>query len=507
MAGGLEPELKLSYEIPNFVKNRPRTRIVCTIGPATRTPAKVEQLVRHGMSVARLNLSHGSRTDHQSLVDTVRQVSEKLGVTIGILADLPGPKYRVGVMANNDLELQRNARFTLYAAPRRGTIEGVNVWPVGLHSDVKLNAKILLDEGNVELRVVEVSGQDIVCRVTRGGPLKDNKAVTAPGNTSTLDYFTDETVAALQFALDVDVDFIGLSYIRDVTDLERVKERVRQAGRSCLLVSKIEIKQAVDNLDSILDASDAVMVARGDLGVELPIEMVPGVQKRIIRRANERGKPVITATQMLESMIESSSPTRAEATDVHNAVRDGTDAIMLSGETSVGRHPVRVVQYMARIAKRAEKFLDYAQLANRRLEYSARRNYGVGDAIAYSAVVTGEALGAKVILAFTESGTTPSRVAAFRPRVPVISLSRSPGVGRRLSLRWGIVPLIVPYFETVQDMFYEGSELAIKTGYAKKGEIAIAVVGMPIGIGGSTNLLRVITLPEPISDVHRNEHS
>jgi pyruvate kinase len=459
------------------------------------------------MSVVRLNLSHGSRTDHQSLVDTVRKVSEKLGVTIGILADLPGPKYRVGVMAERDLDLQRNASFTLYAAPYPGTIEGINVWPIGLHSDVRRNAKILLDEGKVELRVVEVSGQDIVCQVTRGGLLRDNKAVTAPGNTSTLDYFTDETVAALEFALDVDVDFIGLSYIRDITDLKRVKERVRLAGRSCLLVSKIEIKQAVDNLDSILDASDAVMVARGDLGVELPIEMVPGVQKRIIRRANERGKPVITATQMLESMIESSTPTRAEATDVHNAVRDGTDAIMLSGETSVGRHPVRVVQYMARIAKWAEKFLDYEQLARRRQEYSARQDYGVGDAIAYSAVVTGQALGAKVILAFTESGTTPSRVAAFRPQLPVISLSRNPQVGRRLSLRWGVVPLIVPYCETVQDMFYEGSELAIQTGYGEKGDTAIAVVGMPIGIGGSTNLLRVITLPEPKSHVRLTEQA
>lgn len=467
----------------------------------------MEQLVRQGMSVARLNLSHGSRSDHESLVSAVRQTSDKLGVSIGILADLPGPKYRVGVMAQSGLVLHKNAQFTLYAEPRKGTADGVNVWPIGLHSDVRRNAKILLDEGKLELRVVEVSGQNIVCRVTRGGTLLDNKAVTAPGNTSTLDYFTPETETALKFALETDVDFIGLSYIRDTNDLERVKARVKQAGRSCLLVSKIEIKQAVDNLDSILDASDAVMVARGDLGVELPIEMVPGVQKRIIRRANERGKPVITATQMLESMIESSTPTRAEATDVHNAVRDGTDAIMLSGETSVGRHPVRVVQYMARIARRAEKFLDYAAIAGRRLDYSSGRTYSVGDAIAHSAVVTGQALGAKVILAFTESGTTPSRVASFRPRLPVISLSRNPEVGRRLSLRWGVVPLIVPQFETVQDMFHEGSELAIQTGYAKQGELAIVVVGMPIGIGGSTNLLRVITLPEPVSDVHKSKHS
>ncbi len=497
------PNLPTKYEIPSFVKNRPRTRIVCTIGPATATPTMVERLIRQGMSVARLNLSHGSRSDHEAFVSTVREVSAKLGVSIGILADLPGPKYRVGVMKSGDVELERNADFTLFAKERKGTQEGVNVWPVGLHKDVKKGAKILLDEGKVELRVLEVAGQDIKCRVIGPGLLKDNKAVTAPGHTSTLDYFTDETVGALQFALDVDVDFIGLSYIRDTSDLERVKDRVNKAGKSCLIVSKIEIKQAVDNLNSILDASDAVMVARGDLGVELPIEMVPGVQKRIIRRANERGKPVITATQMLESMIESSTPTRAEATDVHNAVRDGTDAIMLSGETSIGRNPARVVQYMARIAKRAEKFLDYAEIARRRQEHTTGSQHSVGDAISYSAVSTSQDLNVKVILAFTESGATASRVAAYRPQMPVVSLSPDPAVGRKLSLRWGVVPLVVSTFNTVQAMFYEGSELALSTGYAKETELALVVVGMPIGIGGTTNLLRVITLPEPKSNVRR----
>lgn len=464
----------------------------------------VERLVRQGMSVARLNLSHGSRADHEAFVATVRQVSEKLGVSIGILADLPGPKYRVGVVDGPDLQLQRGTDFTLYAEVTNGNSKGINVWPVGLHADVKPGAKILLDEGKVELRVVEIKNRNIRCRVILGGELKSNKAVTAPGHTSTLDYFTDETEEALKFAIETDVDFIGLSYIRGTEDLDEVKSRVKKAGKSCLLVSKIEIKQAVDNLNSILDASDAVMVARGDLGVELPIEMVPGVQKRIIRRANERGKPVITATQMLESMIESSTPTRAEATDVHNAVRDGTDAIMLSGETSVGRNPTRVVQYMARIAKRAEKFLDYEEIASRRQDFTTAKDHSVGDAIAYSAVTSSEDIKAKVILAFTESGATASRVAAFRPRIPVLSLSPDPAVGRKLSLQWGVVPVLVESFETVQDMFFEGSELVLELKLAKESELAVAVVGMPIGVGGSTNLLRVITLPEPKSNVRRH---
>ena len=491
------------YSIPPFVRRRPRTRIVCTIGPATGTPARIERLVREGMSVARLNLSHGSRDDHNSYVRSVREVSDKLGVAIGILADLPGPKYRVGEMTEPGLRVRAGEPFTLFAKLTKGTVEGVNVWPVGLHKDVKRGAKVLLDEGAVELRVQEVVGEDIHCRVTLGGVLKDNKAVTAPGHTSTLGYFTDETTAALDFAIEADVDFVGLSYIRNADDMREVRRRVQAKGRNCQLVSKIEIKQAVDNLNSIIDESDAVMVARGDLGVELPIEYVPGVQKRIIRRANERGKPVITATQMLESMIEGPHPTRAEATDVHNAVRDGTDAIMLSGETSIGRNPFKVVNYMSKIARRAEKFLDYEGLGQRRLDYAARTGQLVDDAIAHSATVTADRLGAKAILAFTESGSTASRVAGFRPITPVLALSKDPGLGARLALRWGVIPVAVHDFDFVQNMFYEGSRLTMETGITKEGDLVVAVVGMPIGQPGNTNLLRVIRTPEPEPTIQR----
>jgi pyruvate kinase len=485
------------------VKRRPRTRIVCTIGPATGTPARIERLVREGMSVARLNLSHGSREDHEGYVRSVRQVSERLGVAIGILADLPGPKYRVGEMTEQGVRVRAGEPFTLFAKVTHGTRDGVNVWPVGLHKDVKKGAKVLLDEGAVELRVQEIAGQDIHCRITQGGVLKDNKAVTAPGHTSTLEYFTDETTEALNFAISADVDFIGLSYIRDANDLVQVRKKVQAAGKRCQLVSKIEIKQAVENLLSIIDESDAVMVARGDLGVELPIEHVPGVQKRIIRRANERGKPVITATQMLESMIEGTHPTRAEASDVHNAVRDGTDAIMLSGETSIGRNPFKVVNYMSKIAKRAEKFLDYEALGHRRLDFVMKTAHTVDDAIAHSATVTAAALGAKVILAFTESGSTAARVASYRPVTPVLALSKDTGVGNRLSLRWGVAPVRVYDFEFVQNMFFEGSKLAAETGYTKDGDIIVAVVGMPIGQPGNTNLLRIITTPEPEPVIQR----
>ncbi|MEX0762168.1 MAG: pyruvate kinase [Dehalococcoidia bacterium] len=484
------------YKLPDFILARPRTRIVCTIGPATGSPERMLALVRAGMSVARLNLTHGTREDHKSYVSTAREVAKQAGVDVGILADLPGPKYRLGEVSRDGIVLNAGDPFVLTADTVKATEERATVWPAGLHVDVPAGSKVLIDEGAVELRVDHVSGVEIRCTVEVGGLLQPRKAVTAPGNTSTLDYFTDETVEALDFASEADVDFVGLSYIRNVDDLRRVKSYLAERGRNPLLVSKIELREAVNNLDSIVDESYGVMVARGDLGVELPLAEVPGVQRRIVFAANSKGKPVITATEMLESMIESPHPTRAEATDVHNAVRDGTDAIMLSGETSIGKHPVRAVEYMADIALRAEEEMDYEFLMQRRHEALIRSGQAVDDAIAYSACRTAATLGAKVILAFTESGSTAARVASFRPRTPIIALMRERSAAR-IALRWGIIPVRVPGFESVQQMFYEGSRAAVDAGFAQDGDLAVAVVGMPIGIPGNTNLLRVIKVPEP----------
>ena len=488
------------YFLQPFMRRRARTRIVCTVGPATGTLARIKRLIRSGMSVGRLNLSHGTPDEHHSYVKMLRAAAEELGVAVGILADLPGPKYRVGEMEQAEITLVSGQAFVLQVEPCKGNLERANVWPPGLHKDIKKGSQVLIDEGMVELRAESIEGTNINCRVTLGGVMKPNKAVTAPGNTSTLDYFTSDTLRALEFVESSDIDFVGLSYVRNADDMLRVRAHLQKAGKNPQLVAKIEIQQAVDNLVKILDESDAIMVARGDLGVELPFERVPSVQKQIIRMANEAGKPVITATQMLESMIEQPSPTRAEATDVYNAVRDGTDAIMLSGETSVGKFPFRAVNAMTRIAKRAESYLEYPMLAERHRAAAKKGGLAVDNAIADGAVVAASSLQAKAIVAFTESGSTAGRVAAFRPSVPLFALTPDFTGGAKLALRWGVIPVVVKQFTQLQDMFHAGSQLVLETSIAREGDVIVVVVGLPIGVAGTTNLLRVITLPEPLVD-------
>ena len=450
------------------------------------------------MSVARLNLAHGTAEIQAGYLNAVRQAADELKVTVGVLADLPGPKYRTGRVPV-PLHLSNGDSLILTSRDTEARDRTVSVVPAGFHRDVKRGARILVDDGAVELEITGVEAEDIHCVVTGAGELKQRKGVVAPGHMSTLDYFTDETVAALEFVATHDLDFVGLSYIRTAGDMDRVRKYLNERGRRPQLVAKIELEQAVDNLPEILNASDAVMVARGDLGVELPLERVPHEQKKIIKAANEAGKAVITATQMLESMIHAPNPTRAEATDVHNAVLDGTDAIMLSGETSVGEYPARAVHYMARFARQAETAMDFDALQDRRYNALLRKNgqIEVDDAIAYSAVKTATRVGAKAILAFTESGFTAARVASFRPSVPVVAMTAQQQAGSRLSLRWGIVAASAPALGSVTQMFYEGSVAAQQTGYARNGDLIVVVLGMPIGVPGNTNLLRVVRVPEP----------
>ena len=370
------------------------------------------------------------------------------------------------------------------------------MWPAGLHHDIRPRARILIDEGAVELRVDKVEGVEIHCTVRRGGLIQSDKAVTAPGNTSTLDYFTDETVAALEFAVKADVDFVGLSYIRNRDDLRAVRKWLADAGRNPVLVAKIEIKEAVDNLNEILDETDVIMVARGDLGVEMPLHLVPTTQKRMIRMANEVGKPVITATQMLESMRDNPYPTRAESTDVYNAVRDGTDAVMLSAETSVGDYPVAAVKFMARVSKMAERYLDSAMLRNRRMAIIDKegRHAQINSIIAFDAARTADTLRSKAILTFTETGTTADRVAAFRPRTPIIALSPNQKTLNNLSMRWGVIPILAESLSELDQMFGYAANLAKELGFAKDSDTIVLVAGVPIRQTGSTNLLRVITI-------------
>jgi len=495
----LPDEAPAVYPIPASIADRPRTRIVCTIGPATATRKAVADLINASMSVARLNLSHGDRRTHMASVKAIRAASDDTATPVAILADLPGPKYRLGDVSPEGVVLENDASYALDSGgTARATAESAPVWPPGLHADVSPGTRILIDDGTIILDVEDVTGPRIRCTVEQGGEIKPRKAVAAPGCVSTIDYLTAETTLALDLAIETRVDFVGVSYTRSAEDIRRVRAHLRNAGANPQLIAKIELEQALDNLTPILAESDGVMVARGDLGVELPISEVPAAQKHIIRTANSAGKAVITATQMLESMVDSPSPTRAEATDVHNAVRDGTDAVMLSAETSVGEYPLRAVEYMARIARSAERELEHDAFIERRNRANIDAGQGVDDAIAYNACETAAALGAKVILAFTESGSTAGRVASFRPPTPILAMVASPETQRLLALRWGVIPLLTRPCRSVQEMFVEGSRAAQETGLARDGDLAVVVAGMPIGIPGTTNLLRVMRIPEPV---------
>ena len=456
-------------------------------------------LIRAGMSVARLNLSHGDSESHRNYVKDVRAAAEITGAPIGILADLPGPKYRSGDVDEGTIQLERGARLTLTASTVKNHRRSHH--RLAARNPPRCFGRFSNPDRRGRHRV---SGRTCRrCRRSLPGDVTRRAGISQSRNdagiTSTLDYLTNETRSALEFVKENDVEFVGLSYVRNSIDLEQVKGCLKDSTYPHQLIAKIEVAEGVNNLKSILDQVDGLMVARGDLGVELPIEDVPGIQRRMIREANDAGKVVITATQMLESMIESSQPTRAEASDVHNAVRDGSDAIMLSGETSIGKYPVRTVEYMAQIARRAEEELDYSGLLERRREAREASGQSLDEAIAYGAVRTARAVGASVILAFTESGSTAARVASYRPSTPLVAMLRDETAGSRLTLRWGLITLYAPEFSLLQQMFPEGSRAAKETGFASDGDLAVAVAGIPIGVPGNTNLLRVIRIPEPVT--------
>ena len=486
-----------TYSIPSFIKTRPKTKIVCTLGPATKSISSIKQLIKSGMSVARINLSHGNIKDHINLIKNARTASKEINFPLAILADIPGPKYRINVKDSKDIDLQNGLTIHLFNDQNKKITKQHNIWPSGFIENLKIGSKLIVDDGSIELKLEEKNNQSIICKVTSGGILKDNKSITAPGNTSSINYFSKETLEAIDFVKSSDVDYIGLSFIRDSSDLTSIKDKLMGIKNPPKLISKIEIQQAVKNLNEIINNSDGVMVARGDLGVEMPFEKVPEVQKRIIKLANKYGKPVITATQMLESMIDKPNPTRAEVTDIHNAVIDGTDAVMLSGETSIGKHPIKSVKAMAKIAKTSEKYLDTNNIANRRDNFiHQNKNLDIDDAIALSSCNLSNSIQSKAVFAFTESGSTASRVASFRPKAPIIALCSSYEVCINLCLNWGIIPIKVKNFTRVQDMFREGSKIAIETKLAKTNDLIVVVLGLPIGQPGNTNLLRVIVIPE-----------
>ena len=469
-----------------------KTKIVCTIGPSSDSIDTLTELIKSGMNVARINLSHGSEEDHIKMISNIRKASDKMDSSIPILADLPGPKYRVGKIDSDFLELKVNEEISFECSEQNDN-ENLIIWPPGIHNDVKVGAILLIDDGAVELEVIEIKNSLIRTKVNLSGKISSNKAVVARGFPSMLDYFTEETISALNFVISNDIDYIGLSYVRNAEDIVKVKKQLK--NRQLKIISKIELQTALDNLDEIIHNSDSIMVARGDLGVHLPISQVPAAQKFIISSCNKKGKEVITATQMLESMTENPQPTRAESTDVHNAVLDGSDAIMLSGETSIGKYPNRAVEFMREISSIAENDIDHIDLRSKRVSYLDSKNSNqIDELIAHGAANIAEQLDAKLILAFTESGSTAARVAAYRPSQPVIAISPDKHAGINLGLRWGVNTISVDSFDHIEKMFSYSEQLVQKENLASSGDTIVVVAGLPIGFKGNTNLIRVITI-------------
>ena len=474
--------------VPNV---KPKTKIICTLGPSTASDETIRELIVGGMSVARLNLTHGTLDTHASAIRQVRAASDELQLSVGIMVDVPGPKYRTGYQDPGVIILTNGAALTLTSREVQGDPNLLSISPPGIHRDATVGSTILIDDGNVSVTVEEIHGEDVLCRVVVGGRITERRGVTTPGKAPALPFLDARAKSGLKFAAEMDADFVALSNVTQDEDISKAREILIEHGHDAYIISKIERAEALDNFDSILDASDAIMVARGDMGVEVPLARVPVIQKQLIAMCNHRGKPVITATQMMESMVKSPTPTRAEVTDVANAVYDGTDAVMLSGETAVGEYPVKAVEVMRDVALQAEANLPYASMIR---DKDADMEEQTEDAISYDACRTAFQLNASLIVAFTETGATAGRVAKYRPLARILALTPRESVRRRLTLRWGVTPIIVAGVENVEDFFKLGRKCALEWGQmAERGKIVL-VAGVPIGVTGGTNFLYVMDL-------------
>jgi pyruvate kinase len=471
---------------------RRRTRIVCTLGPASNTDDVVRGLIRAGMNVVRLNFSHGDHATHAAHIERVRRLAHEERAVIAILADLQGPKIRVGDIANGSLQLEVGATFTLTTRPVVGTADGVGVDFPALPQSVQPGQCILLGDGLIELAVVSMHATDVVTRVVTGGELQPHRGVNLPGVSLNVSALTDKDRADLAFAIKQEVDYIALSFVRRAEDVIELKRLLAACDATTPVIAKIEKREAIEQMDAILNTSDGVMVARGDLGVEASAEQVPIHQKAIIRKANAAGKPVITATQMLESMIQRPRPTRAEASDVANAIIDGTDAVMLSGETAVGKYPVEAVQTMARIADVAEESVLFRAWSHDRDEGVT----SITDAIGAATCEIAMQLAARVILTATFSGFTARMISRRRPRTPIFAVTASEQTHRRLALVWGVQSAVVDPAPTTEAMIQQGLGVALEHGVVRNGDLVVITAGVPAGAPGRTNMVQVRVVGE-----------
>ncbi|HET6567635.1 MAG TPA: pyruvate kinase [Rhodothermales bacterium] len=471
---------------------RRRTKIVCTIGPASADKASIRDLIRAGMDVARLNFSHGTHEDHLQVMAFVREEAKAEGKVVPILQDLQGPKIRIGLVRNGAVLLHKGQPLTLTTKPIEiGDRDRVSIDYPTLAKDVEVGRHILIDDGNIELCITDVMDGDVVTEVVVGGTLRSRKGVNLPHIQTSTPSLTQKDLADLEFGLKMDVDIIALSFVRSEADVADLMRRVRDSGKRVSVIAKIEKPEAVLDIDDILVEADGIMVARGDLGIEMPMEEVPATQKLIIRKCLEAAKPVITATQMLESMIENPRPTRAEATDVANAVLDGSDALMLSGETATGKHPARVVEVMAQIIEQAEAYRRLYQPRNDVRLKPVTKEDGVTESVSYTAVQLAEQIGAAGIACLTASGATARSIARNRPTMPVYAFTDEPRVVAQLGMLWGTKGYAIPFQADTDEGVHTVRRVLTEQRLVESGDLIVFVAGMPLPAKGRTNMIHV----------------
>lgn len=468
-----------------------KTKIVCTIGPASESEEKMRELMLAGMNMARFNFSHGSHEEHLKKINRLRKVATELDLPIATMLDTKGPEIRLCDFEGGKVFLEAGQTFTLTTKDMMGTKEMASITYKNLIHDISVGTNILIDDGLIQMTVESMTDTDIVCHVVNGGYVSNHKGVNVPGAILSMPYISEVDKKDILFGIKNELDFIAASFVRCKEDVLQIRQMIHDHESKTKIIAKIENMQGIDNIDEILEVSDGVMVARGDMGVEIPMEEVPVLQKQIIKKAVAQGKHVITATQMLDSMIHNPRPTRAEVTDVANAIYDGTTAIMLSGESAAGQYPIEAVKTMARIAERAEQDIDYGARMKRRED---GQTLDVTTAISHATCTTAMDLKAAAIITVTMSGFTASMISRFKPECPIIGCSVLPRVCRQLNLMWGVIPIKIEEKETTMGLFDEAAKAALEKGIVKKGDTVVVTAGVPLGIQGKTNMIRVIEL-------------
>lgn len=466
-----------------------KTKIICTIGPASDSEERLRELMLAGMNVARFNFSHGTHEEQKRKLEKVLKVRKELNLPVATLLDTKGPEIRLRDFEGGKVELVAGQLFTLTTEEMLGTAEKATISYKELKNDISVGTTILIDDGLIEMQVEEMKGEEITCRVINGGFVSNHKGVNVPGASLSMPYLSETDKADILFGTEMGFEYIAASFTRCKEDILQIREILRDCDSDMKVIAKIENMQGIQNLEEILEVSDGIMVARGDMGVEIPMEEVPVLQKKMIKLANAKGKHVITATQMLESMIKNPRPTRAEATDIANAIYDGTTAIMLSGESAAGLYPVEAVKTMARIAESAEKDIDYR---HRMAQRSEDLKKDITTAIAYATCSTAMDLNAAAIITVTLSGFTAAAIAQFKPDCPIIGCGMSERVCAQMNLLWGVNPILLKKEEDAEELFEDAVEEAKNAGYVKSGDTVVITAGVPLGIAGKTNMIRVV---------------